>query len=64
MTTLIVLISLLVGFVLGASRERVLSNINKCKHKYQADTQITVIRCKLCGKKHHYEQSVDLYPPK
>ncbi len=33
-----------------------------CLHKYQADTQITVIRCKLCKKEHFYEHSINLYP--
>lgn len=33
-----------------------------CKHEFQADTQITVIRCKKCLKTYYYEKQVNLYP--
>jgi hypothetical protein len=33
-----------------------------CEHKFQADTQITKIRCSICKKEHIYEAGVDLYP--
>ena len=64
-TILWILLILFIGFVIGASRERVLffkNNPQKfCKHEYQADKQVTFIQCSLCGEKHWYEKGVDIY---
>jgi hypothetical protein len=32
-----------------------------CKHEFQADTQITYIKCKKCGEFHPYEKGVDIF---
>jgi formylmethanofuran dehydrogenase subunit E len=32
-----------------------------CNHYYQADKQITFIKCNKCGEKHWYEKNVDIY---
>ena len=33
-----------------------------CSHIFQADTQITLIRCKNCNKEFWYEKGIDLFP--
>ena len=32
-----------------------------CEHELQADTQITFVKCKKCGKKYYYEKNVNIY---
>lgn len=63
------ILAFVVGNLIGTFSGRIWRSIRRsiskveCEHEFIADNQITVVKCKKCGKKYWYEKG-DIYAEK